>query len=136
MASFDNLWDNYPDKEKIMTQCRNKQKDSNDPFGNYCAIMLSECFMQSGIDLSLYKGSRCWSHTGKKHILLAEDLARGLKMHPPTGFGALENIRPESFQSTLSGKTGVIFLRTIGKGGESHSATEVATTLICGIKIR
>ncbi len=109
MASFDSLWTNFPDKDKMMTKCRNKQSDSNNPFDNYCAIMLSECFLHSGIDLSLYKGSRCWSHSGKKHILRAEDLARGLKNHPPAGFGALETIRPESFQDTLSGKTGVIF---------------------------
>jgi hypothetical protein len=123
MASFDNLWKNYPDKEKIMTQCRNKQKNSNDPFDNYCAIMLSECFIQSGIDLSLYEVSKCWSHIGKKHILRAEDLARGLKKHPPAGFGALENIRPDSFQSTLSGKTGVIFFKDYWqRGNESFNS--------------
>lgn len=111
MVSFDSLWKNYPDKDKIKSQCRNKQKDSNNPFTDYCAIMLSECFIQSGIDLSLYTGSRCWSHLGKKHVLLAEDLANGLKKHPPPGFGALENIPPKSFQSTLSNKTGVIFFK-------------------------
>lgn len=123
MASFDNLWKNFPDKDKIVTQCRNKQKDSNNPFDNYCGIMLSECLLQSGIDLSLYKGSRCWSHNGKKHILLAEDLARGLKKHPPAGFGALETIRPESFQNSLSGRTGVIFFKDYWqRGSESFNS--------------
>lgn len=111
MVSFDNLWKNYPDKEKIITQCRNKQKDGNKPFSDYCAIMLSECFIRSGVNLELYKGNRCWSHHGQKHILLAEDLANGLKKHSPAGFGPLEIIKPESFQITLSNKTGVIFFK-------------------------
>lgn len=123
MASFDNLWKNFPDKDKIMTKCRNKQKNSNDPFDNYCAIMLSECFLQSGIDLSLYKGSRCWSHSGNKHILRAEDLAEGIRKHPPAGFGALKNIRPKSFQEDLSDKTGVVFFKDYWqRGNESFNS--------------
>jgi hypothetical protein len=122
MASFENLWKNYPDKDKIKSQCRNKQKVSNNPFSDYCAIMLSECFIRSGIDMSLYKGNRCWSHPGKKHILRAEDLANSLEKHPSPGFGALENIQPASFQSTLSNKTGVIFFKDYWRrGNESFS---------------
>lgn len=65
MNKFDALWKNFPDKAKINKICTNKQKTSNAPFDNYCAILLSECFIRSGIDLSLIEGDRCWSHPGK-----------------------------------------------------------------------
>ncbi len=117
MLLFDTLWKNYPDKEKIKSQCTNKQRDSNKPFSDYCAIMLSESFIRSGVDLSLLKGNRCWSHQGKKHILLAEDLANGLKNHTPPGFGVLKKIQPGSYQSILSDKTGVIFFKDYWQRG-------------------
>ena len=118
MISFDTLWKNFPEKETIKFRCTNKQKDSNKPFSDYCAIMLSECFIRSGVDLSLFKGNRCWSHQGKKHILLAEDLANGLKRHTPQGFGMPEKIQPGSFQSALSDKTGVIFFKDYWQRGK------------------
>jgi len=57
MTTFANLWDNFPDKYEIQTVCTNKQKDSNDPFDNYCSILLSECFIQSGIDTNSMLGT-------------------------------------------------------------------------------
>jgi hypothetical protein len=109
MVLFDTLWKNYPTKEKVKSLCTNKQKDSNEPFSDYCAIMLSECFIRSGVDISIIKGDRCWSHHGKKHILRAEDLANGLKKYRYPKFGMLKKIQPASFQDALSNKTGVIF---------------------------
>ncbi|MCI0507978.1 MAG: type VI secretion system amidase effector protein Tae4 [Gammaproteobacteria bacterium] len=111
MVSFDALWKNYPTKENIKSQCTNKQKASNEPFNDYCAIMLSDCVIRSGVDISIIKGDRCWSHHGKKHILRAEDLANGLKKHRPPNFGILEKIQPAFFQSAVSNKTGVIFFK-------------------------
>ncbi|MCP4492494.1 MAG: hypothetical protein GY820_35080 [Gammaproteobacteria bacterium] len=122
MASFDTLWKNYPDKEAVKSKCTNKQKDGNKPFSDYCAIMLSESFIRSGVDLSLFKGNRCWSHQGKKHILLAEDFANGLKSNRSSVFGKLEKIPPGSYQSTLSNRTGVIFFKDYWqRGNESFS---------------
>lgn len=118
MANFATLWRNFPEKDIMKKKCTNKQKGSNNPFGNYCAILLSECFNQSGVDISLFKGARCWSHLGKKHILLAEDLANGLKRHTPPGFGKLQKIQPGSFQTELSGKTGVIFFKDYWQRGK------------------
>lgn len=118
MASFDTLWKNYPEKESIKARCTNKQKDSNKPFEDYCAIMLSECFIRSGVDLSLIKGNRCWSHQGKKHILLAEDIASGLNKYTPHGFGRMKKVYPDSFQSVLSDKTGVIFFKDFWQRGK------------------
>ena len=118
MISFETLWKNYPEKEKIKSVCTNKQKNSNKPFSDYCAIMLSECFLRSGVDLSLLKGSKCWSHSGKKHVLLAEDLANGLKTHKPTSFGRLEKIQPATFQRELDNRTGVIFFKDYWQRGK------------------
>ena len=60
----------------------------------------------------------CWSHQGKKHILLAEDLAIGLKKHTSSGFGSLEKIQSGSFQRKLSNKTGVIFFKDYWQRGK------------------
>lgn len=117
MVSFETLWKNYPKKEVMKAKCRNKQQDSDKPFSNYCAIMLSECFIRSGVNLSTFNGTRCWSHQGKKHILLAEDLANGLKKHTPPGFGKIEKIQSDTFQKKLSDKTGVIFFKDYWQRG-------------------
>jgi len=120
MKNFKTLWDNFPDKTVVTSVCRNKQKDSNRPFSNYCAILLSECFNKSGINTSSYKSTQCWSHTGRKHILLAEDLANGLRLSPPSHFGRMEKINPGDFEEQLRGKTGVIFFKDYWKrGGEN-----------------
>lgn len=129
MTNFETLWKNFPDVEIMKKKCTNKQRDSNRPFGNYCSILLSECFNQSGVDMSLFEGARCWSHPGKKHILLAEDLANGLKKHTPPAFGNLQMIQPGSFQNVLSDKTGIIFFKDYWQRGresfESRSGDHI-----------
>ncbi|WP_020409578.1 type VI secretion system amidase effector protein Tae4 [Hahella ganghwensis] len=115
---FETLWKNFPQKENIKARCTNKQKDSNEPFSDYCAIMLSECFIRSGVDLSLFKAKRCWPHDGKKHILLAEEFAEAMKNHTPPGFSLMKKIQPGSFQRDLKGKTGVIFFKDYWQRGQ------------------
>ncbi|MCF6253019.1 MAG: type VI secretion system amidase effector protein Tae4 [Methylococcaceae bacterium] len=111
MASFKMLWDNFPDDEVIKKKCFNKQSHGNTPFDNYCSILMSECFNQSGISLESCPAVKCWSHTGKKHVIRAEQLAKWLSTHPPKGFGAREKIVPGKFQTQLAGRTGVIFFK-------------------------
>jgi hypothetical protein len=118
MTSFETLWRNFPSREAIQATCTNKQKDSNKPFSDYCAILLSDCLMKSGIDISSYKAKKCWSHSGKKHILLAEELANALAKAPPAGFSSMKKIQPGSFQSELSGKTGIIFFKDYWQRGK------------------
>lgn len=36
-----------------MLKCFNKQADSEQAFGNYCAIMMSECLMTEGLEIKL-----------------------------------------------------------------------------------
>ena len=67
---------------------------------------------------SSYKAKRCWSHSGKKHILLAEELANALTKAPPAGFSSMKKIQPGSFQSELSGKTGIIFFKDYWQRGK------------------
>lgn len=111
MSKFKMLWKNYPNKQVLSSTCFNKQKDSSEPFSDYCAILLSECLIKSGISIASYKGNRCWSHLGPKHILLAEDLAKGLRASPPKEFGQMIEVNPKSFQKELAGKTGIIFFK-------------------------
>lgn len=115
--NFDVLWENFPDKGNLKSRCTNKQKDGNKPFSNYCAIMLSECFIKSGIDLSQLKAKRCWSHTGKKHILLAEEFAIALRARAPVGMSPMKKIQPGTFQSSLKEKTGIIFFKDYWQRG-------------------
>lgn len=109
MATFAHLWKNFPCKETMQAACTNRQPDSNQPFSDYCAIMLSECLNRSAIPVGAFRGNRCWSHGGLKHILLAQDLANGLKTMTPREFSPMVKISPPTFQDDLKGKTGVIF---------------------------
>ncbi len=118
MVRFEKLWKNFPDKALLKSKCTNKQKDSDRPFSDYCAILLSECFIRSGIDISLFKAKKCWSHSGKRHILLAEEFAEALKSNPLAGFSPMKKINPGSFQNDLSGKTGIIFFKDYWQRGK------------------
>lgn len=118
MISFKSLWGNFPEKNKIKTVCTNKQKNSNNPFDNYCAILLSDCFIKSGIDTNTMSGAKCWSHAGKKHILRAADLADAIDKIPPPGFSKKQKILPATFQNTLKGKTGVIYFKDYWQRGK------------------
>jgi len=111
MSTFSTLWKNFPQKESIIKKCRNKQKTSDTSFDNYCAILLSECFIRSGIDISNLKADKCWSHSGKKHIIRAEEMALALKSNTPIGFTRAVSINPGSFQVLLKDKTGVIYFK-------------------------
>lgn len=118
---FETLWKNFPDKDIMKAKCTNKQKDSNNPFSDYCAIMLSECFIRSGIRLDALKAKRCWSHSGAKHILLAEEFANAIRKNSLPGFLPMMNVQPASFQTILKKKTGVIFFKDYWqRGKESH----------------
>ena len=130
MPAFKTLWDNFPDADAVKARCFNKQNSGGSPFDDYCAILLSECFIKSGISLNeAPPGKRCWSHTGAKHILLAEHLAGWLADKPPRGFGKKQNVQPGNFQTSLSGRTGVIFFKDFwqraGQRIESRSGDHI-----------
>ncbi len=115
---FETLWKNFPDKDKLKKTCFNKQPTSSKPFSDYCAIMLSDCLIKSGVDIGSLKANRCWSHSGKKHILLAEELAVELDKRLPPGFTPKQKIHPGTFQTKLDGKTGIIFFKDYWQRGK------------------
>ncbi len=121
MLTFEQLWANFPDKSKMKEQCQNKQADGSKPFGNYCAILLSEALIKSGVSTKEVKARKCWSHQGMKHILLAEELAAWLNQSDIKGLGSVEKVNPETFQDDLEEKTGIIFFKDYWtRGNESH----------------
>ena len=135
MNTFGRLWKKIPDKKTMEESCRNKQPDgSNDPFKDYCSIMLSGCFNRSGITYSAE--GNCWSHSGKKNILLTENLATGLKIAPPRNFGKLERIKPATYQNVLKGLTGFIFFKDYWQRGAESFEGRTGDHIDYGIKIR
>lgn len=120
MPDFKTLWMNYPEADKLKEKCFNKQKDSERPFANYCAILMSECLIRSGIFVNNCLGSKCWSHEGSKHVLLAEDLAKCLAKSPPKGIGHMGKISAGNFQNKLSGRTGIIFFKDYWNRGSEN----------------
>ena len=128
MTTFNVLWENYPRGSaytSIKARCYNKQPTYSEPFDNYCAIKMCECLVNSSINVSSYKGARCWSTPSTTHLIRAEELANGLRFDPPSPFGRMEKIEPSRYQDILSDKTGVIFFkdywRRIRDNGELES---------------
>jgi len=122
MSKFNELWENFPEKNVIRARCQNKQATSSAPFGNYCAINLSDALIRSGASTVGAKVKKCWAHGGMKHILLAEEMASWLKKSNFSWLGKLEKVNPSTFQGDLDGKTGIIFFKDYWqRGNESLS---------------
>jgi hypothetical protein len=120
MPTFSSLWDKYPDKAFMKATCKNIQANSSTPFGNYCAINLSEVLIRNGVQTSKIKVKKCWGHQGMKHILLAEEMAGWLKNTHFGWLGKCEKINPKTFQEDLNGRTGIIFFKDYWtRGNES-----------------
>lgn len=120
MSKFKEIWGNYPDKNLIRARCQNKQANSSTPFGNYCAIMLSDALIRSGVSTTSAKVKKCWGHSGMKHILLAEEMAIWLSKSNFSWLGKTQKINPKNFQDDLDGKTGIIFFKDYWtRGNES-----------------
>ncbi|WP_417552726.1 type VI secretion system amidase effector protein Tae4 [Marinomonas fungiae] len=106
----------------MKTRCQNKQANSSRPFGNYCAINLSDALIKSGVSTASAKVKKCWGYEGMKHILLAEEMADWLNQSGMSWLGKVEKINPSTFQDDLDGRTGVIFFKDYWtRGNESFS---------------
>jgi hypothetical protein len=118
MLKFNKLWEDFPESNVMKAICQNKQSStSSRPFGNYCAILLSDTLIRSGVSTNTAKVKKCWSHTGMKHILLAEEMANWLNTANIGGMKKVEKIRPASFQQDLAGRTGIIFFKDYWQRG-------------------
>ena len=118
MITFEELWKNYPKKNEIKVRCQNKQATGSQPFGNYCAIMLSDALIKLGVSTINAKARKCWGHPGMKHILLAEEMAAWLKQSGFIWLGTAKKINPGSFQKELDGKTGIVFFKDYWQRGD------------------
>ena len=118
MLVFKQLWNYFPKKSEIQGKCRNKQPDSSKPFKDYCAILMSEALIRSGVSTTGAKVKKCWSHQGMKHILLAEEMALWLDRSNIGGLGKLEKIDSNTFQEDLKGRTGIIFFKDYWQRGK------------------
>nr|WP_302622054.1 type VI secretion system amidase effector protein Tae4 [Marinomonas spartinae] len=101
----------------MKAKCQNKQETGSRPFGNYCAIMLSDALIKSGVSTVGSSAKKCWGHPGMKHILLAEEMAIWLKQSGLSWLGQVQKVNPKSFQDELDGKTGIIFLKDYWQRG-------------------
>jgi hypothetical protein len=108
----------FPRDDSIKEKC---QESKGKPFSDYCAIRLTECFLLAGVPMHRFKGAKCWGHSGNKHALRAEDMAKFLTDSPPTGLGAKESIDPLKFQSLLAGRKGIVFFKDYWQRGSGKS---------------
>jgi hypothetical protein len=116
MAKFRDLWDNHPGR--LSKPCDEKL------FQNQCAIRMSVALHKSKVDLSSFRGARCWaSHEDKfKHILRAQELANWLKNSGKFGRANIY-VRKGDLKissSTFFGKKGIIFIKNGWYGGVDH----------------
>ena len=120
MATFKQLWSNYPDNDP----CNAKDKKGGKLFGNQCAIRLSYSMKKSGISFITFPQKRkCWVHSGSDHILAATELADWLEKSNHPNFLRTENITGLNWRGKVNGRTGIIFfedyyLRSDGSGGD------------------
>ncbi len=117
MLEFSKLWKNYPEKSLMRGKCQNEQSNGSSPFGNYCAILMSEALIRSGVSTVSAKAKKCWSHEGMKHVLLAEELAVWLSKANIGGLGKVEKINSKTFQEDLKDRTGIIFFKDYWQRG-------------------
>lgn len=117
MSKFKEIWNNFPETDLIKARCQNKQATMSSPFGNYCAIMLSDALIQSGVSTVSASVKKCWGHSGMKHILLAEEMANWLNKAHFSWLGKVQKVSPDSFQDDLDGKTGIIFFKDYWQRG-------------------
>lgn len=108
--TFEELWKNYP---KNKSDYQHNAKEIKD----YCAIKVSISLIKSNIQLKgSFKGAFCWGcKDGGIHAIRAQELANWLKKRPFAGCPKVEIITGKEFRKKLNERTGIVFLKTIGK---------------------
>ncbi len=83
-------------------------------FANQCAIRMAVALREAGISLSQIGNPRVsWFHSkDKMFVLVAQELANGLKPGRIPGLGTLEKVKdPKNFHNELYGRKGIIFFK-------------------------
>lgn len=105
-VTFKELWNKYP-KEKL-------EHETNGVIDNYCAIHLSEAFLQNEINFKHYKEAKCWGCTtgnNNVHPIRAQELANWFKKQPFIGCPKPEKYTGENYEENIDGRTGIIFFK-------------------------
>ncbi|MGH1352892.1 MAG: type VI secretion system amidase effector protein Tae4 [Methyloligellaceae bacterium] len=83
-------------------------------FANQCAIRMGVALREAGVTLSQIGNPRVsWFHKkDDMFVLVAQDLALGLKASKIEGLGQLEKVKdPKNFHNELYGRKGIIFFK-------------------------
>lgn len=109
MLVFKDLWSNHP----TINNDGSCESNGIKHFPNQCAIRLGISLRRCGIDTSKIPGAtHCWYHAKNEgHIIRAEELAIGLAKFPISGMQEVIKIEPKNFDSSISGKKGIIFFK-------------------------
>ena len=104
-VGFVTLWENHPGK--YARPCN---------FDNQCAIRMGIALEKSGVDLSTYKGARCW-YDEHKHILRAQELANWISRQNDL-FGIKEEHKNVTYEDFID-RNGIVFIQD-GWGATDH----------------
>jgi hypothetical protein len=119
MIKFEDLWANHPKRTGDPFPC---MVDDVPAFDNQCAIRMGICLEKAGLDLSGFKGARCWHNHKPKHILRAEELANWLRVK--LGPSKLTVFKGKDVyltaQKEMRLKTGIVFFKDAFSGGVDH----------------
>lgn len=106
---FEELWENHPTIKSRLDDAPCKVNGRR-AFENQCAIRLGDALINSAVDISTFKGVRCWHNHTPGHILRAEELANWLTSAFSPFRRVLKFPAKEGF-SNINGKTRIIFFK-------------------------
>ena len=111
MISFNELWKGHPGWGS--SPCN---------FDNQCAVRMGVALAESKVDLSSFKGVRCWHGHTPKHILRAQELANWIAKNLAL-FGQKKVYKRKDFPKMsyvdFDGKKGIVFIKD-GWGATDH----------------
>lgn len=115
MLMFKTLWSKHPSINGEPAPC--KDSKGNPAFENQCAIRLGIALKEAGMDLSSFRGAKCWF--GHKHILRVEEMITWLKLQTHD-VGTAARFKPGSdARAAVAGKTGIVACRNFwGRGNQ------------------
>ena len=104
MLDIDMLWDRHPANNGSINPC---SSDDEPHFENQCAIRLSVCLQECGVDFEGYDGVRCWHGCDQVHALRVEELVIYMRKHLEVVLGEYQEFpRPRS--SMFEDASGII----------------------------
>lgn len=115
MLMFRTLWNEHPSNQGNTSPCLDRK--GNPAFENQCAIRMGIALAAAGMNLSSFRGARCWF--GHRHILRVEQLITWLRTQTQD-VGTAQSFRPGSdARSAVNGHTGIVACRNFhGRGNQ------------------